>query len=250
MLSHETAAELYGLTDRQAGARIHVTVPGSRRPVQGARVPGVIVHRSGQGRPQFANSWKLPRTRIEDTVLDLIEAAPTFDAGYAWLARALSRDLTTVAMVRAALAARSRFRWRAWLSDALAEARDGAQSSLELRYIRDVERAHGLPAAQRQARRQIGGRTHYKDNWYAEYQVAVEIDGPAYHCGDRADRDRHRDNLNLAMDAASTYRFGPAAVTERACETAALVAATLRRNGWPGSPHPCKRPGCVIATKG
>jgi hypothetical protein len=249
LLSYETAAELHGLTDRQASAPIHVTIPRARRPAQRIRLPGVTVHRSDRSKPQFANSWKLPRTRVEDTVLDLIEAAPTFDAGYAWLARALSRDLTTVAALRAALAARSRFRWRAWLADALEEASDGAHSALELRYIRDVERAHGLPAAQRQARRQLAGRTHYKDNWYGDYRVVVEIDGPAYHAGDRAQHDRHRDNLNLAVDAANTYRFGPAAVTERACESAALVAATLRRNGWQGTPRPCRRPDCTIQAK-
>jgi hypothetical protein len=246
MLSHQTAAEIQGLSTK-ASAQIHVTVPSRRRPVQHSSIPGVIVHRSDQSKPQFAHSWKLPRTRTEDTVLDLIEAAPTFDAGYAWLARALSRRLLTVGMLREALAARSRFRWRAWLADSLEEAHDGAHSALEVRYIRDVERAHGLPAAQRQARRQIAGRTHYKDNWYAEYLVAVEIDGPAYHDGDQAERDKVRDNVNLAVDDANTYRFGPASVTERACESAALVAATLRRNGWPGVPHPCKRGGCAVA---
>jgi putative membrane protein len=36
-------------------------------------------------------------------------------------------------------------------------------------------------------------------------------------------------------------------VTERACESALLVAATLRRNGWKGTPRPCRRPGCAVA---
>ena len=77
--------------------------------------------------------------------------------------------------------------------------------------------------------------------------MAVEIDGPAYHQGDRAEADKGRDNLNLAVDAAQTYRFGPVGVTEGACESALLVAATLRRNGWKGTPRPCRRPGCAVA---
>ena len=77
--------------------------------------------------------------------------------------------------------------------------------------------------------------------------MAVEIDGPAYHQGDRAAADRDRDNVNLAADAVQTFRFGPVGVTERVCNSAALVAATLRRNGWTGTPHPCHRPGCAIA---
>ena len=247
MLSHQTAAEVQGLIDRPASGDIHLTVATRRRPVQRKPVRGIVIHRSDQSRPQFPNSWKLPRTRVEDTVLDLVSAAATFEQGYAWIARAVSRDLVTIAMLRAALADRRRIRWRAWLADALEDSREGVNSPLELRYVRDVERAHGLPEAQRQARRTLGGRTHYKDNWYAEYRVAVEIDGPAYHQGDRAAADKDRDNLNLAADAAQTFRFGPVGVTERACESAALVAATLRRNGWTGIPHPCHRPGCTVS---
>ena len=130
-------------------------------------------------RPQFpGGSWKLPRTRVEDTVLDLVAAAATFERAYSWIARAVAKDLVTVAVLRATLADRSRMRWRSWVTDALEDSREGVASPLERRYIKDVERAHGLPKAERQARRTIGGRTHYKDNWYAEYLVAVEIDGP------------------------------------------------------------------------
>jgi len=149
-------------------------------------------------------------------------------------------------MLRAALADRSRFRWRAWLTDSLADAADGAQSPLELRYTRDVERAHGLPKARRQARREIGGKVHYKDNWYPEFGVCVEIDGPSYHQNEQVSRDNRRDNRNLAEDDARTFRFGPVEVTELACESAAMVAATLRRGGWQGKPRPCRRKTCVF----
>jgi hypothetical protein len=246
MLSHQTAAEVQGLIDRPASGDIHLTVDIRRRPVQRKPIRGIVIHRSGQSRPQFPNSWKLPRTRVEDTVLDLVSAAATFEQGYSWIARAVSRDLVTIAMLRATLAERRRVRWRTWLADALEDSGEGVNSSLERRYVRDVEQAHGLPEAQRQARRTLGGRTHYKDNWYSEYRVVVEIDGPAYHQGDRAAADKDRDNLNLAADAAQTFRFGPVGVTERACESAALVAATLRRNGWTGNPHPCDRPDCTV----
>jgi hypothetical protein len=74
----------------------------------------------------------------------------------------------------------------------------------------------------------------------------VELDGASYHQNDQVRRDKRRDNLNLAVDAAQTYRFGPVEVTERACESAAMVAATLRRRGWQGQPHPCRRPGCHV----
>lgn len=245
MLSHETAAEAHGLIDKPAST-IHITVPTGRRPARRGSMRGVVIHRSGQSRPQLPITWKLPRTRIEDTVLDLIDAAPTFPVAYGWIARAVSRDLTTTAMLRAALATRRRVRYRSELALALGQTDDGVRSGLEFRYARDVERAHGLPSAQRQAFREIAGRAHYRDNWYSEYRVCVEVDGPAYHRDEQVWKDKRRDNLNLAEDGAETFRFGPVEVTELACESAGLVAAALARNGWKGKPRACRRPGCSL----
>ena len=88
---------------------------------------------------------------------------------------------------------------------------------------------------------------HYRDNWYAEYRVCVEVDGPAFHRDEQVWKDKRRDNLNLAEDGAATFRFGPVEVTELACESAAMVAATLARNGWDGAPRPCRRRACVVS---
>src|SRR5580700_7298653 len=134
MLSHETAAEVHGMIDKPASRTIHITVPAGRRPVRRGSVRGMVIHRSGQSRPQLPITWKLPRTRIEDTVLDLIDAAPTFPVAYGWIARAVSRDLTTTAMLRAALAARRRARYRSELALALGQSDDGVRSGLEFRY--------------------------------------------------------------------------------------------------------------------
>jgi very-short-patch-repair endonuclease len=246
MLSHQTAAEVHGLIDRPASQTIHITVPTRRRPVQRGSIRGVVIHRSAQSGPQLPITWKLPCTRIEDTVLDLADAAPTFQVAYGLVSRAVSRRFTTTSMLRTALATRRRARYRSELAVALGETDDGIHSGLERRYARDVERAHGLPAAQRQARREIAGKVHHRDNWYADYRVCVELDGPAFHRDEQVWKDKRRDNLNLAEDGAETFRFGPVEVTELACESAALVAATLRRNGWKGAPRSCRRPGCVV----
>jgi hypothetical protein len=245
LLSHETAAEVQELADKPSRV-IHITVPSHRQPTRHGQRRGIVFHRSIQSQPEFRGGAKLPRTRIQDTVLDLAATSATFDQAYGWIARAVSRDLVFVSMLRAALTARPRIRWRAWLTDSLEESKNGVNSALERRYVRDVERAHGLPMAERQAQREIGGKTHFRDNWYAEYRVAVEIDGPAYHRDDQVQRDKDRDNLNLAVDDAKTLRFGPVGVTERVCVSAALVAATLRNNAWRGNPHPCRRQGCSI----
>jgi hypothetical protein len=246
MLSHETAAELHGLIDAPQGGTIHITVPPRRRPAQLRRVREIVIHRADRGQGPFVGPFVLPRTTIDDTVLDLGAAAPSFDSAYAWIARAVSRRLVTVGALRAALARRRRARWRKWLEDSFDESGAGVHSTLERRYVTDVARAHGLPAAQHQARRQLNGKTHYKDIWYPEYGIAVEIDGPAYHQNEQVPRDRDRDNANLALDDVRTFRFGPVDVTARACETAAMVAVTLRRGGWQGSPRPCRRSACPL----
>ena len=250
VLSHETAAEGQGLiAPKPPRAAIHLTVPGYRRPVQRRQIPGVFIHRSDQSQPQLPITWKLPRTRIEDTVLDLADAAGTFEDAYSWISRAVSREFATVGMLRTALAARSRIRWRSKLAVALGQNDEGIHFGLERRYAGDVERAHGLPRAQRQARHEIDGRAHYRDNWYDEYRVCVELDGPSFHRDEQVGQDKRRDNANLALGGVQTFRFGPVEVTELACDSAAMVAASLERNGWKGTPHPCRRPGCTVGKR-
>jgi hypothetical protein len=210
MLSHETAAEVHGIIDKPVGSKIHVTVRLSRRPAQHRPTRGIVIHRSNQSQQQLLGPFMLPRTRIEDTVLDLVAAAPTFDYAYSWVARSVFKNRVTVEGLRAALAGRARIRWREWLEDALEDAKDGVHSPLERRYVRDVERAHRLPKSQHQARRQFDGKVQYSDNWYAEYRVVVEIDGPAYHQNEQVQLDKDRDNVNLALgDIVETRALTP-----------------------------------------
>ncbi|MGH3165608.1 MAG: type IV toxin-antitoxin system AbiEi family antitoxin domain-containing protein [Trebonia sp.] len=244
ILSHETALEAEELIGRP-GRDIHVTVPRQRRPAQGQPMPGVIIHRS-----DLAYSWtkapaKLPRTPVEEAVIDLAAAAPAFDDAYSWLSRAFTDWNVRAHELRAALDRRKRFPYRAWLQDAIDDAADGVHFRIELRYVRDVERAHGLPAGARQAQRTIRGQSHRKDSLYEPYGIAVELDGIAYHRGRRR-QDQRRDNVNLAVDDIRTFRFDLVGVTVEACESAAMVASALRREGWTGTPRPCRKPGCAV----
>jgi very-short-patch-repair endonuclease len=247
VLSHETAAELHHLTDKTM-AKIHVSVPASRRPGQHTKIRGVVIHRSRCLVAEFQPPWHLPRTSVEDTVLDLIAAARTFDDAYGWISAAIGRRLTTPALLGKALAARSRMRWRGWVTGALQDAGEGVHSPLERRYVHGVERAHGLPAARRQARRRHGSGTRYLDNLYEEYGLCVEVDGEAAHPAEGRWRDTRRDNANLAQGA-RTLRYGWPDVTEHRCRTAAEVAAVLRRQGWTGRLRRCG-PGCTATGTG
>jgi hypothetical protein len=243
VLSHETAAELHGFA--KPAKQIHVTVPAGRRPAQHRPLPGVVIHRSSNVRAEPHAAWVLPRTSPEDTVLDLISAASTFNEAYMWLCRAIGRGVTLPQFLREALSRRARFRWRAWIIEALAEKEQGLDSPLERRYVRDVERAHGLPAARRQARRRAGSANMYLDNLYEGYRLCVELDGATTHPIEGRWADTERDNENIASDDIRTLRFGWVAVTERRCQSAQRVADALRRSGWTGDPHPCG-PECTV----
>jgi hypothetical protein len=186
-----------------------------------------------------------PCTRVEDTVLDLIQAAQTFDDAYAWICRAIGRRRTTAERIRAAMDVRKKMRWRREIALALGDAADGALSVLEYRYAHGVERRHGLPVARRQARIRRGSGSSYLDNLYEEYWVCVELDGTAAHPADEQWRDRRRDNAN-AVSGIVTLRFGLLDLGEHRCETAAAVAALLRRHSWTGSLRACG-PGCTAA---
>jgi very-short-patch-repair endonuclease len=239
-LSHRTAAEIHGLIDKPVKV-IHVNVPAGRRPArQGIR--GVTVHRSRALAPEWQPPWQLPRTLVEDTVLDLISAARNFDDACGWISAAVGRRLTTPDLLAKAVAGRARMRWRTWITAALQDAADGVHSPLERRYVHGVERAHGLPRARRQARRRHGSGNKYLDNLYEQYDVCVELDGKAAHPAEGRWRDTHRDNANL-LQGTQTLRYGWPDVTAQCCRTAAEVAEVLRRRGWTGTLRRCG-PAC------
>jgi hypothetical protein len=218
-----------------------VSVPAARH-VSAAR--GLVIHRASRVVAATHPARRPPRTRIEETVLDLTQASPTFDEAFGWLSLACAERLTTPARIEQAMAARGKVRWRADLSGALTLVADGAHSPLEYRYIRDVERPHGLPRAQRQARTQRDGHNEYRDNFYPDYGLAVETDGAAAHPDSARWRDIARDNAAAAAGIV-TLRYSWADVTTRPCEVAAEVGAVLRIRGWTGWPVSC-RPACPV----
>ena len=190
-----------------------------------------------------------PCTRVEDTVLDLIKVAGTFDEAYDWICRAIGQRRTTAERIRAALDARERFPGRREVELALGDASEGVLSWLERRYIRSVERPHGLPTAKRQARVRQGGGSRYLDNLYDRYSLCVELDGTAAHPADEQWRDKRRDRRNLADGKIVTVRVGFLDLHDQRhqCETAAEVAAALSGRG-PAVGYSCGHPACPLPT--
>jgi very-short-patch-repair endonuclease len=226
VLSHQTAAELWSLTD-EASSLIHLTVPSSRR--VRAR-GGMVVHYSAHAAAHPAQTP--PRTRVEDTVLDLWQASRNLDTAVGWVTRGIGRRRVTADKLAAAASGRRRLRWRLKLTELLDM--DGVHSVLEYRYVRDVERRHGLPSATRQLRTRMGGRSLYRDEVYEAYRAVVELDGRVAHPGDARWDDIRRDNAAAAAGLV-TLRYGWQHVTTMPCQVAAEIAAVLAMRGYTGA---------------
>jgi very-short-patch-repair endonuclease len=285
ILSHYTAAELDGLADQRGlsdrrgpadrrspverrglsdrrgvadwrgpagrrGVAIHVTVARDARvrisdSEYGSGLPRIVLHRSARIATARHPARTPPRTRIEETVLDLTQLARTQDGVFTWLSLACARRLAAPDQLRAAAERRVKLRWRTDILLALDEIGDGVCSQLERRYHVGVERAHALPRATRQARMARGTRSAYLDNLYAAFGLAVELDGRAAHPAEERWQDIHRDNF-FASSGIVTLRDSWSDVAGRPCHVAKQIALVLRLRGWTGAPRACG-PSCPAA---
>ncbi|SFB34591.1 hypothetical protein SAMN05192575_10847 [Nocardioides alpinus] len=162
----------------------------------------------------------------------------------ALLSDAVHQGLTTPTRLLEVIARLPRLPRRAMLAEVLADVSAGTRSVLEQRYLRDVERAHGLPEGERQLRQGTASGTVWRDIRYAAQRALLELDGAFGH-RDAVDRwaDLQRD-LDSALDDHLTLRAGWAQVLEP-CRLAHVVATVLRRRGWTGQPPSCGA-GCTV----
>jgi hypothetical protein len=241
LLSHETAAEVLGLTNRRHPV-IQLTVPARRRvhPRE-----GLAIHRSvfeyQRWRPQRGVP---PHTFYAETIINLADDADNLDDVVGWVSRGIAQNMVVAAQLLAAVRARRRFRWRDRIDDVIEQVTGGPHFPLEFRYDRDVERAHGLPAATRQAKFvKADGSKGFRDRYYEKYGLIVELDGKEFHSEEIRARDRARDN-EAAATTGATLRYGWPDVSRMACETAAQVHHALPQARIPGDHPPlfCRLP--------
>lgn len=182
-----------------------------------------------------------PRMRVEEAVLDIAAQLDDEHRVIATLTDAVQSRCTTPRRLRAAAAGRSRLRNRSLIATVLTDLDEGTQSVLEHGYLVRVERAHGLPRAQRQVR--VDGPTGriYRDNEYAPYGVIVELDGRTFHTSAEARAADLQRDLVAASAGKMTVRAGWSQVFETPCVTAGHVAQLLAVRGWAGSPTRCAR---------
>jgi hypothetical protein len=126
VLSHETAAEIWGITDGPTPV-IHVSVP---RQAGTLTVPGVRLHYSARLPDARCPSAPLPVTWPEDTVLDLVNSMASAAEAVAWLVAACQRGTATPDSLREYLGkpGRARMRWRGVLLDTLGRLAMGDQA--------------------------------------------------------------------------------------------------------------------------
>lgn len=245
----ESALDLHGLHQdrRRAGpARpVQLVIDASRRTP--AAVPGVVVERMHDAKSWLTQHRRPPRVTVELAVLKVASDRDLAGA-IAVISDACQQRRTDVPALLLALERLGTLRGRAALIDVLRDVDSGAHSVLEHRYLRDVERAHGLPTGHRQVREVAGGRLAIRDVVYARQQVLVELDGRFGHT-DALDRwaDLDRD-LAAAVQAHLTIRLGWAQVLSP-CRVGAAVAQILMSRGWTGSARPCWR-GCPVGGRG
>lgn len=112
---------------------------------------------------------------------------------------------------------------------------DGGESPAEVRWVRDVERSHGLPVAVRQQPTGDGGR---RDNVYEEFGLVVEVDGRLGHEGwDGRRRDGRRDR-RAARSGRLTVRVFWDELVQSPCDLAVEVGELLRVRDGPGRRSP------------
>jgi hypothetical protein len=170
-------------------------------------------------------------------VLDLCAVATEGNV-VALLTLAVQRRKTTPRRLLASMNERSRYKHRRLVADILGDVAAGAESPLEMRFLHDVERPHGLPRGDRQQSRR--GLPYASDVGYDDYQVLVELDGRKGHEGVGLFRDMTRDN-QFALIEWITLRYGWYDVVHRPCVLAFEIAAALVTRGWDGMPSRCFR---------
>ena len=154
------------------------------------------------------------------------------------LADVVREGLTVPARLEDVLVEQRRLPRRRLLLDVVRDVESGAESPLERRYLRDVERRHALPRGVRQARDAVAGRAVFRDVRYPAYRTNIELDGRLGHSRalDRwADLER---DLEAAARGDVTLRIGWQQVLEP-CRLAVTVGGVLALRGWTGPPTAC-----------
>jgi hypothetical protein len=190
-----------------------------------------------------------PRLALEAALLSVVGRSTSPARVVDLVLAAGQRRLTTPRRIVEVVDAVNRLRWRSLILELCADLVDGLQTPPERRYERTVERSHGLPHGDvnaREAAPRCG--SWYRDVRYRGLHCVVELDGRAAHPIDEAFRDRRRDN-HATRRGDRTLRYGWREIVSEPCAVAAEVASVLAAAGWSGAARPCGS-YCVVGALG
>ena len=216
---------------------IEVMVPMSRT----VTAPdGVIVRRRARFDGYVDWAAYPPRQLIAEAAIDAAADAADINEAFSMLADLVQSKALRAAALVEALGHRRRLRDRRLLGELLEDLKAGACSVLEREYLRRVERAHGLPAGERQVADSVAGVSVERDVSYAAYGLVVELDGRAFHSSAASrDADHARDLDAAAARGLRTVRLTFGQVLGDPCRTAAGIGDLLRLGGWEGQIRSC-----------
>jgi very-short-patch-repair endonuclease len=226
--SHYTAAEQQGLIAVRTDRPVYVTVPRRVRPQ-----PGLVITRS-TARENRTSSAVPPRTTRAHAVLEVVDIAESLDDAVAVVAEACQSGNVSAAQLARALRSRRGLTYRHQLGPVLEDVAAGTHSVLEVRYLQDIERRHGLPTGTRQ--RAVGAE--FTDVAYERHGVVVELDGRLHLEPTQRWRDMDRDN-RATLRTERSLRYGWTDVVSRPCQVAVQVLAALRMSGQAVAAHAC-----------
>jgi very-short-patch-repair endonuclease len=228
VLSHRSALALWELAP--PGGPIHLTVGLTR---SGRGSAGVVLHRTRELDPTIRRVDGMPVSCVERAVVDAWGAPAGLsraDVRAAAIA-AVRRRLCLPRQLAAEVDRRPCLRGRAALVQLVGLLAAGCQSELEIWGCLQVLRGPGMPTFTLQHPVHVAGQRFVLDAACEEVQLAVEMDGAAWH-GSREQREKdiRRDAL-LATIGWQTLRFGFRRMTSSAgaCQRDILAAYHARR---------------------
>lgn len=211
---------------------VDVLIPAHVRDVDPP--PYVRVHRTSRLPAADYRRGLPPRTTPARSAVDAAQWAPTDDRAQAIIAAVFQQKLVTVDEMDAVLQRMPRLRRRPLIVDAVRDASGGSQSLPELDFLR-LCRSGGLPTPTRQAvRLDASGRRRYRDAYFEQWRVHIEIDGSQHTEPEQWWADMKRQNaIWIAGDR--VLRFPAWAIRRTPDQVIAQIRAALIAAGWTGS---------------
>ena len=213
---------------------IHVLLPASR---QDRDTPaGVLVHRTRHfTRADCHPTSAPPCTWPARSMIDAASWAASDQEAVTIIAATFQQRLVRITDVAPVLARLPRLRRRRVIVAAVRDAASGAESTFEIDFARLCRRA-GLPEPTRQAvRRDVRVRKRYRDAYFEEWKVHVEIDGSQHMNVDDWYADMRQHN-EVIIAGERLLRFAGWMVRSRPEEVAAVVRVALLAAGWTPPP--------------